>query len=75
MESVDRSLAETDEMLLTYLEKRIDALDDRMVSMETSADEIMSTMFSIDVEWLLVFERREFDRIYANFYPSMLNSI
>ncbi len=62
MESVDRSLVEMDEMWWRYLEKVIDALDERMESMGKVQDE-KTVQIWFDVEVLLVSEHREFDKI------------
>jgi hypothetical protein len=67
MESVDKLQVEMDEMLLMYLEKVIDVLDDRVELMGIGLDKKMGTIL-IDVEVLLVFEHTLFDRIYTNFF-------
>jgi hypothetical protein len=64
---VDRSPVEMDEMLLMYLEKVIEVLDDRVELMGIWLDKRMGTIL-IDVGVLLVFEHTLFDRIYTNFF-------
>ena len=56
-----------DEMLLMYLEKVIDVLDDRVELMGILLDKSMGTIL-IDVGVLLVFEHTLFDRICTNFF-------
>jgi hypothetical protein len=69
--SVDRSPVEMDEMLLMYLEKVIDVLDDRMELLGIGLDKRMGTIL-IDVGVLLVFEHTLFDRIYTNFFHCLI---
>jgi hypothetical protein len=66
VESVDKSRVEMDEMLLMYLEKVIDELDDRVKLMGIKLDEKMLKI-SFDVEVLLVFAHTLFDKVYTNF--------
>jgi hypothetical protein len=66
VESVDKSRVGMDEMLLMYLEKVIDELDDRVKLMGIKLDEKMLKI-SFDVEVLLVFAHTLFDKVYTNF--------
>jgi hypothetical protein len=50
-----------------YLEKVIDALDDRVELMGIRLDE-KTLVILFDVEMLLVFEHTLFDIIYTNFF-------
>ena len=63
MELVDKLLVEMDEMLLMYLEKVIDVLDEQVELMGIMLDE-KKVKILFDVGVLLVFEHTLFDKVF-----------